>query len=86
MGGVGSAVGLRRSEFVFALRFGRKGPTGGPDSSPKAVRRACERALAIGNIGYVDLLYQEVEDPNTPTERTMWELKVGLGWCGIKKR
>lgn len=68
-------VGVRRSEFVFAMRFG-KGHGGVPDSSPGALRRTCERALASSNIGYLDLFYQELNDPQTPVERTMWELKV----------
>ncbi|GMH35148.1 hypothetical protein BSKO_03016 [Bryopsis sp. KO-2023] len=74
---LGDVLRSRRSKFVFALRFGRvRGRSSvRTDSSPRAVRRACEHLLWTSNIGYVDLFYQEVADPETPIERTMWELR-----------
>lgn len=74
---LGDVLRTRRSKFVIALRFGRVRFRSSvrTDSSPRSVRRTCERLLWTSNIGHVDLLYQEVADPETPIERTMWELK-----------
>lgn len=73
---VGRAIAGRRERFEIATKFGfafsadgRR--TGGLDSSPDNVRRACEASLQRLGVDQIDLYYQHRVDPDVPIEETV---------------
>jgi aryl-alcohol dehydrogenase-like predicted oxidoreductase len=68
---------VRRERVLVATKFGfvidpntRKN-TGGVDSSPANVRRACDASLGRLGIERIDLFYQHRVDPKVPIEETV---------------
>jgi aryl-alcohol dehydrogenase-like predicted oxidoreductase len=68
-----------RESVVVATKFGFKlvngVRTGGVDSSPENVRRACDGSLSRLGIDQIDLYYQHRVDPDVPIEETIGAVK-----------
>jgi aryl-alcohol dehydrogenase-like predicted oxidoreductase len=75
---VGLAVADRREAAVICTKFGWVSDGEGKplrlDSSPTAVRRACEASLRRLRTDYIDLYLQHRQDPAVPIEETIGEL------------
>src|SRR5712692_3915700 len=75
---VGLAVADRREAAVICTKFGWVSDGEGKplrlDSSPVAVRRACESSLRRLRTDYIDLYLQHRQDPAVPIEETIGEL------------
>lgn len=74
---LGTVIQMRRDDVLLAYRFGTADANGArlPDSSPAAVRKACDEALWKLGADCIDLFYQEAPDHGTAIEQTMEELK-----------
>src|ERR1700737_876499 len=94
---VGRAIKDRRSQVVWATKFGIVSHSGGGpgvlDSSPANVRAAVEGSLKRLGTDHIDLYYQHRVDPNTPIEDTVGALAqlvaegkvrhIGLSEAGV---